>query len=1296
MSMTWPIHGSSLSSRELALSSEAAGLPGRKWTSRIALIVAVVILATVGTFGSAYAAGSIPHNAPKQAVLDQRDVEIIPAAGEKAGDGGEDGDSGSDGAESPEDVHVGRAKAGGPEKAGARSAETGGQEKADAGPAAAERPDKADAGPATAVGKADAGPATAVGKADAGPAAAERLELEKAAAGLPKAQGWGKAAVAFREAQKHDRPRARRATCNPPTNIICQENNLPGNPASEWDVPGAGDSNIQGYATQISVNAGETVQFKVDTAATSYRMDIYRIGYYGGMGARKMATVNPSVPLPQTQPACLTDATVGLVDCGNWALSASWDVPATAVSGVYIGKLVRTDGTAGASQVIFVVRNDARQSDLLFKTSDAAWQAYNTYGGNSLYLGNPVGRAYKVSYNRPFTTNGASCCQGSKESWFFSAEYPMVRWLEANGYDVSYFSSIDTASRGSLLLNHKVFLSVGHDEYWSGDMRTNVENARDNGVNLAFFSGNEVFWKTRWEPSIDGASTPFRTLVCYKETLANQKIDPSPQWTGTWRDPRFTPPSDGGRPENALTGTLFMMNGSVHNAITVPAEFAPMRIWRNTSVANLQPGQVATFPTNTLGYEWDVVPDNGVEPPGSVRYSRTTIANSTQVLLDFGSSYGAGVLTHSLVLYRASSGALVFGAGTVQWSWGLDANHTDPGTPTDINMQQATVNLLADMRSQPSSLQSGLVPATASTDTAPPTSAITSPLNASSVTNMSVVTVQGTAADTGGGVVAGIEISFDGTRWYQATGTTNWTYQWQPPNNSGPVTIRVRAVDDIGNLQATPTTITVNVVLDCPCTIWTSTTVPGAVNSNDQRSVELGVKFRVTSAGYIRSIRFYKGTLNSGTHTGSLWTSTGQLLASAVFTSESASGWQQVDFPVPVPVDINTTYVASYFAPNGRYAYDFGYFTTGVVNGPLVALANGVDGGNGVYRYGATSGFPTSSTQSANYWVDVVFTPSNTLWENTATPAVAAHPGTSPVNVGAKWQATTTGEIRGIRFYKGAFNTGTHIGSLWTTGGQLLASATFTNETASGWQEVYFATPVPVSAGTTYIASTYVAAGHFPYTNQYFTTQYTNVPLLALADGAQGGNGVYAYSASNAFPTNSYLATNYWVDVVFASSDTLWTDESTPAVDAHPGTSPVVLGVKFRPTGNGTIRGIRFYKSAFNTGTHIGSLWTTGGQLLASVTYTGETASGWQQAYFNTPVPVTAGTTYIASYNTVSGHFSYTNQYFNGTYTNFPLVAPSDSSSGGNGVYVYSSTNAFPQFTYQATNYWVDLLFDPA
>src|SRR5262245_11407452 len=192
-------------------------------------------------------------------------------------------------------------------------------------------------------------------------------------------------------------------------NKIVAENALPGNPSTEWDITGAGDPSIQGFATDISFNPGDTANFKVDTDSSSYRIDIYRLGYYDGLGARLVATVQPSARLPQTQPACLSDVSTGLLDCGNWAVSASWTVPPTATSGIYIAKLVRQDPEDGrASHIPFVVRDDGGHSDLLFQTSDTTWQAYNTYGGNSLYFGSPAGRAYKVSYNRPFTTR---CCE---------------------------------------------------------------------------------------------------------------------------------------------------------------------------------------------------------------------------------------------------------------------------------------------------------------------------------------------------------------------------------------------------------------------------------------------------------------------------------------------------------------------------------------------------------------------------------------------------------------------------------------------------------------------------------------------------------------------------------------------------------------------------------------------------------------------------------------------------------------------------------------------------------------------
>ena len=227
-------------------------------------------------------------------------------------------------------------------------------------------------------------------------------------------------------------------------NAIVIENRLPGDPPTEWDINGSGDPSIQGFGDDISINCGQTINFKIKTDADNYRIDIYRLGYYDGHGARRVDTINPSVELPQIQPEGLRDSDTHLYDCGNWAVSASWQAPVDATSGIYIARLVRQDsvgigwradnsqsgptrkplpaahayGISGrgalanalheprASHIYFVVRNDERRADILFQTADTTWQAYNRYGGHCTYgrldpehprIHGGAPRAYKVS-----------------------------------------------------------------------------------------------------------------------------------------------------------------------------------------------------------------------------------------------------------------------------------------------------------------------------------------------------------------------------------------------------------------------------------------------------------------------------------------------------------------------------------------------------------------------------------------------------------------------------------------------------------------------------------------------------------------------------------------------------------------------------------------------------------------------------------------------------------------------------------------------------------------------------------
>ena len=1030
--------------------------------------------------------------------------------------------------------------------------------------------------------------------------------------------------------------------CEPPVgNPILCENSLPGTPPSEWDIVGAGDPTIQGFATDMSVAQGETVRFKIDTDATAYHVDIYRLGWYDGLGARKVTTITPSATLPQAQPNCVDDDSTGLHDCGNWAESASWDVPADAVSGVYIARPVREDD-GGDSHIVFVVRDDSAGSDLLFQTADTTWQAYNRFGGSSLYVGSPANRAYKVSYNRPFTTRAYA-----KPSWLFSAEYPLIRWLERNGYDVSYTTGVDTARRGAELLEHDAFLSVGHDEYWSGEQRANVEAARAAGVNLAFFSGNEVFWKTRWEPAIDGSGTGYRTLVSYKETQANAKIDPNAAWTGTWRDPRFSPPSDGGRPENALTGQLFTVNSYRDDVLTVPAEYSSMRFWRNTSVASLAPGETASFPAGVLGHEWDEDVDNGHRPAGLFHLSSTTV-NVDRQIRDHGNTYGPGQATHHLTLYRHASGALVFGAGTVQWAWGLDETHDqfrgDP-LPVDARLQQATVNLFADMGVQPGSLQLDLVTASASSDTSPPESEILSPAAGAVVERGAPITISGTATDPGVGVLAAVEISTDGgATWRPASGKNTWSFSWTP-TSVGSTTIVSRAVDDSGNIEPLGGGTTVVVV--CPCTIWPSSARPQTESSSDTKAVELGVRFRTDRNGYVVGLRFYKGFRNTGTHVGTLWSATGTALARATFTGESATGWQELTFDAPVAVTAGTTYVASYFAPVGGWSVTpFGLVVPRVAP-PLEALADG-----GIFRYTSSPAFPNEMHKSSNYWVDVVF--HTTIPVDTRPPqivSVAPADGYATADPRDLVTATFDEAIDPTTVDSTTFE-------LRDGGGALVPAAV---SYSAGQRTATLAPTAPLAYSTTYTAT-----------------------VRGEATGVADRSG------------NRLAADRVWT---FTTAPrpvcpcSLWSVTATPATLSSTEARAVELGVKLRSDLSGWVTAIRYYRGVRNTGTHVVSLWTSTGVLLGRGTETSTAPTGWVEVPLDAPVAIAADTTYVASYFAPVGGWSVTPFYFTTPWVNSPLRALRDGAEGANGLYRYGAAPSFPNATNKSSNYFVDVVF---
>jgi hypothetical protein len=225
-----------------------------------------------------------------------------------------------------------------------------------------------------------------------------------------------------------------------------------------------------------------------------------------------------------------------------------------------------------------------------------------------------------------------------------------------------------------------------------------------------------------------------------------------------------------------------------------------------------------------------------------------------------------------------------------------------------------------------------------------------------------------------------VEVSIDGgSSWRPAVGRESWSFTL-PEELLGAVSVVVRAFDDSFNLGASsPARAFLVTEPVCPCSLSDDGATPEIPYANDGQPIELGVRFSSAENGFITGLRFHKGAANTGTHVGHLWSAAGALLATAVFSDETASGWQTVSLDPPVAIAADTPLVASYHSSGGGYAATLNYFGTARVRGPLRGLADGEDGPNAVYAYGAST-FPTQTYASYNYWVDVVFVPESGLF----------------------------------------------------------------------------------------------------------------------------------------------------------------------------------------------------------------------------------------------------------------------------------------------------------------------------
>lgn len=525
-------------------------------------------------------------------------------------------------------------------------------------------------------------------------------------------------------------------------------------------------------------------------------------------------------------------------------------------------------------------------------------------------------------------------------------------------------------------------------------------------------------------------------------------------------------------------------------------------------------------------------------------------------------------------------------------------------------------------------------------------------------------------------------------------------------------------------------------------TLFSNSTVPPYSDNPDSQAVELGVQFTSSESGYIVGIRFYKGASSSGTNIGNLWSSSGTLLVTATFSDETASGWQEVNFSQPVAIQAGATYIASYFAPNGNYADNLGFFAGGgLSSGPLTASGS-------VYGYSATSKFPTQTYDNSNYYVDVVFSPlvgtvspatsatgistsssitipfltamdsesinSSTIQlENSSGGAVAANVTYDELNDTATLSPNAT-LTPGTTYT--VVITGGAGGVADANGNELPSNVTWTFTTAPGAPAVQSITPAAAATGVdenaviqitfnegleaNTVTSSNIVLQNSSGSNVAATLAYnsnnntvTLMPDAALDASAtytvvvEGGNGGILDGNGAAMAAN-FTSTFTTAAALGSGTFSLWSDSTTPAWVDNPDPRSIELGLRFESTSGGDITGIRFYQSSANTGSHTINLWSSAGTLLATATSSSTSGPGWVEISFSSPVYIRANTVYVASYFTSVGNYSDNIGFFNsGSVSAGPLTALG-------GVYNYGSTSAFPSEVYEGSNYWVDVVLE--
>jgi N,N-dimethylformamidase beta subunit-like protein len=451
---------------------------------------------------------------------------------------------------------------------------------------------------------------------------------------------------------------------------VVAENRKPG--TTDWHITGTiNDDNIAGYADTTSAVQGQRVRLYVSTDAPTYRVDAYRIGWYGGTQARLVWRSQTLSGARQAPPQ--VDYRTNMVEA-PWSVSLTVTPDRSWPPGNYLLKLVASNGFA--QYVPLTVRDDASRAPLLVVNAVTTWQAYNRWGGHSLYEGldgygalSAYGRAQVVSFDRPYENDSGA-------GDYLGNELPMVSFLEKEGFDVAYVTDIDLHHRADLLANHRALLTLGHDEYWTLEMRDSVERARDRGMNVAFFGANALFRAIRLESSSLG---PYRREVNYRSTRDPLYGIDDKRVTVSWREPPLN------RPESSLVGNYYECNPvEADMVITDPSAwvFAGTGVVAGERIPRL------------VGPEYDRYTPSAPPPPGPV-----------QVLAHSPLRCGGRASFADMTYYSAPSGAGVFATGTNWWISRLGPPCPPPDICYDERVVRITRNVLEAFAAGPAGLE---------------------------------------------------------------------------------------------------------------------------------------------------------------------------------------------------------------------------------------------------------------------------------------------------------------------------------------------------------------------------------------------------------------------------------------------------------------------------------------------------------------------------------------------------------------------------------------------------------------